>query len=377
MPTLLNETAAPAVSIILPTYNRAHLLPRALRSIRAQTYTDWELIVVDDGSTDHTRDFIAEAAAGMPQPLRYKFQENRGAYGARNTGLDCARGRYVAFFDSDDEWLPHHLQTCVEALNSNPDVDWVYGAGRWVDDATGRVLNAHSFYEDGQLRPFFRLRTRLSGKLRIIEDEDAVKSMVSNVFLSGLQKSVFRNTVFRQLRFDTGCRNEAEDQVFAVRALKGGHRCGFFNDVHLVYHVHEQNSSLSATGGSLDKSVEQILTLIRGYEALPGQVRLTRTEGRALRRRISSEYFWTLGYAVLWRSGRRREALAMYLRGLHWYPWCVGYWKSLSLACVRYVLGGLLAVGRSSRQRRAAPGGPYAQSQQPTSPDALCQQLQP
>src|SRR5947208_8996196 len=82
----------PAVSVILPTYNRAKFLPQAFASIKSQTFTDWELIVVDDGSTDDTRSVVEEQTRGWAQPVRYHRQENRGAYGARNAGLDLTRG---------------------------------------------------------------------------------------------------------------------------------------------------------------------------------------------------------------------------------------------------------------------------------------------
>ena len=85
----------PAVSIILPSYNRAKFLPQAFASIKAQQFTDWELIVVDDGSTDNTRELVEELTRDWSQPARYVYQENQGAYGARNTGLDLAGGEYV------------------------------------------------------------------------------------------------------------------------------------------------------------------------------------------------------------------------------------------------------------------------------------------
>src|SRR6516225_5774559 len=107
MPELSPE---PAVSIVLPTYNRARFLPQALESIRAQTWTDWELIIVDDGSCDDTAAVVRRLAAETDRPVRYVWQENGGPAAARNAGLDLARGTYVAFFDSDDYWLPHHLE---------------------------------------------------------------------------------------------------------------------------------------------------------------------------------------------------------------------------------------------------------------------------
>src|SRR5207244_3503006 len=103
------------------TYNRARFLPQAFESIRAQTFTDWELIAIDDGSTDETAEVIGPLTASLSQPVRHDRQDNQGAYGARNAGLGMARGRYVAFYDSDDTWLPHHLADCVAALEAHPD----------------------------------------------------------------------------------------------------------------------------------------------------------------------------------------------------------------------------------------------------------------
>jgi glycosyltransferase involved in cell wall biosynthesis len=106
---------APTVSVILPTFNRAALLPRAINSVLFQTFSDLELIVVDDGSKDET----AEVVAGIKDPrvVYYRRSHNGGVSAARNSGLAIARGAYVAFQDSDDEWLPDKLQRQVESLH--------------------------------------------------------------------------------------------------------------------------------------------------------------------------------------------------------------------------------------------------------------------
>jgi glycosyltransferase involved in cell wall biosynthesis len=110
-------TRAPAVSVLLPTFERRDYVCRAVRSVFAQRYTDWELIVVDDGSTDGTE----EALRSFGPRLRYLRQENRGASAARNTGLRLAGGELVAFLDSDDRWLPDHLETVVAMLAQHPE----------------------------------------------------------------------------------------------------------------------------------------------------------------------------------------------------------------------------------------------------------------
>jgi glycosyltransferase involved in cell wall biosynthesis len=325
----------PDLSIILPTYNRARFLPWAFQAIEGQGYRDWELIVVDDGSTDDTRALVTELGRGWPQPVRYVYQENRGAYGARNAGLDLARGEYIAFYDSDDVWLPHHLRDCVRALEAHGDLDWVYGACRMVDFATGRELAPNTFYIDGRPRPFLKLRTRPVGRLRIIEDPDAKRAMILHGLLCGLQNSVIRRRVFADRRFCVRPRHEAEDQLVVVRALAAGHRLAYYDRVHVVYHVHGGNSSAAGSGSSLEKRLRIMEELTRGYEELRGQVRLTPAEGRALGRRLGREYFWNLGYALLWQNGRRGEALAMFRRGLRAWPWDIGCWKTYALARLR------------------------------------------
>ncbi len=104
------------VSVIVPTYQRRDYLLRAVASILAQTYERFELIVVDDGSTDGTD----QALRDLDRRLRYHWQENRGPAAARNAGIAMARGEIVAFLDSDNRWRPHHLALLTDALARFP-----------------------------------------------------------------------------------------------------------------------------------------------------------------------------------------------------------------------------------------------------------------
>ena len=115
-------TERPLVSVIVPTYNRAPIIGQALESIFAQTYTNIEVIVIDDGSTDGTAE-IVQSFAGV----RYHFQSNHGAASARNTGLQLAQGNFIAFLDSDDSWESNKLLQQVELLLSRPQLDFVLG----------------------------------------------------------------------------------------------------------------------------------------------------------------------------------------------------------------------------------------------------------
>ena len=111
----------PIVSIIMATYNRAHFIVETLESIQAQTYTDWECLIIDDGGTDNTEEVITPI---LEQDYRFKFFKRSNAYkkglpGCRNYGLDIAQGTYIQFFDDDDIVHPQNLESCVKIFMGN------------------------------------------------------------------------------------------------------------------------------------------------------------------------------------------------------------------------------------------------------------------
>lgn len=112
------------VSIILPSYNRVDTISRAIESVSNQTYKNYELIVVDDGSTDNTEEVIGSLR--IPKLTYIKHTCNKGAAAARNTGLEVAKGEYLAFQDSDDEWHPDKLEKQIAIMKSHKTTDVVY-----------------------------------------------------------------------------------------------------------------------------------------------------------------------------------------------------------------------------------------------------------
>ncbi|MEH8018601.1 glycosyltransferase [Rheinheimera muenzenbergensis] len=108
----------PLFSVVIPAYNRAHCIHRAISSVQKQTEQRFEVIVIDDGSSDGTEQVIAEISKDEPR-LRYIKQENGGATKARNTGIKSASGSYIAFLDSDDVFLPHHLEQAMSVLDGS------------------------------------------------------------------------------------------------------------------------------------------------------------------------------------------------------------------------------------------------------------------
>lgn len=131
-------SATPRVSVVLPVFNALATLPRAVASVRAQTLADWELTAVDDGSTDGSGEWLAQAAKGEPR-LRVLRRPHAGLVPALNAGLAAARGEFIARLDADDECLPDRLAAQVALLETNPSLGV---AGCLVDFAGDRAAQA-------------------------------------------------------------------------------------------------------------------------------------------------------------------------------------------------------------------------------------------
>ena len=128
----------PTVSVIIPTYNRAHLIVRAIQSVLNQTYQDFELIIVDDGSTDNTEEVIRKFQEQDKRVKYIRHEKNRGGSAARNTGIKNAKGEYIAFQDSDDEWLPEKLKKQMEVFKDAPSELGVVSTGYiFIDELNG------------------------------------------------------------------------------------------------------------------------------------------------------------------------------------------------------------------------------------------------
>ena len=132
-------TRSPRASVVIPAYNAPRTIVSTIRSIRAQTEEDWELIVVDDGSSDETPE-VVEGLTAEDARIRLIRQENQGVAGARNTGIGEAAADVVAFVDNDDVWLPQYLEAMLGALDAAPDAGLAYTDGWAFDDRRKRIF---------------------------------------------------------------------------------------------------------------------------------------------------------------------------------------------------------------------------------------------
>ena len=140
----------PEVSVIISTYNRAHYVPHAIQSVLDQTFEDFEIIVVDDASTDNTKEVIEKFEDERICYIRHK--KNKGGSATRNTGIKHSRGRFIAFLDDDDLWMPTKLEKQLDLIKNNPRIGVVYTGALEINNS-GKVRGFHIPSRRGNIFP--------------------------------------------------------------------------------------------------------------------------------------------------------------------------------------------------------------------------------
>lgn len=230
----------PLVSVVIPTFNRAGLLPRAIESVVRQTVSDWEIIVVDDGSTDDTADVLTGLQATLRARLRVERQENAGSSAARNRGIDLASGSFVGLLDSDDEWLPTKLERQLRLFELAPRLGMVYCDSACVDVEGAR--------HESVLKEFAPCARRAVGRAiadRMYECPNAFDVLLEEYFISTIVGLVRREALdppaASPIRFGVDL-FYAEEWLFYLQVAE---RCSVgFVDEPLVLH-HQTPGSVS------------------------------------------------------------------------------------------------------------------------------------
>ena len=185
----------PTVSVIVPVYNVERYVVQTLQSILAQTYTDFELIVVDDGSTDNSLDICRTF---NDKRVRIVQQANRGLAGARNTGIRQAQGEYLAFLDSDDLWQPNKLACHVEHLAKSPQVGVSFSRSSFIDD-DGHPLGIHQMPKLTDITPgYLFCRNPISNGSTPVIRRAVLEAIRFQVNLYGTVEDFFFDDSFRQ-----------------------------------------------------------------------------------------------------------------------------------------------------------------------------------
>ena len=251
-----------AFSVVLPTYNRAHTIECAIKSVQAQTQPDWELIVIDDGSTDGTRPVIEDF---MRRDVRIKLIANSGRVGpagARNTGVRAAQAEMVAFLDSDDSWDRRKLEAFLISLHRNRDAVLVGSDYRITDDAHAPVVTMKSFLFDTML-PWWERHLPASAvipvdlirnNIQLISEPKILLSMAIAGFLWIQTSSA---VVRRDAALKIGLFNErlprTEDIDLWLRLSRAG-RVVYLDEVLATYDIKGRNSGAGIRYSSYHRS---------------------------------------------------------------------------------------------------------------------------
>jgi len=241
----------PRVSIIIPTYNRAYLLGRAIKSVLKQTYQDFEIIVVDDGSTDNTEEVVKGFNKEKVKYIKYKV--NRGGNAARNTGLKNAYGKLIAFLDSDDEYLPEKLEKQLKVFENSNDskLGFVY-CGAILRDKNGE---------------FAKVLPEVKG--------DIFREVLKNNCITGGGSSpLIRRKVFKKCGlFDESeylKKGGAQEYEMWIRIAKYYH-FDFVNDCLIKYYYHFNSITGSSKYKDKAKAYEYIVNkFIEDYKKVSG-----------------------------------------------------------------------------------------------------------
>jgi glycosyltransferase involved in cell wall biosynthesis len=292
------ESPQPKLSVVIPAHNRETLIARSIRSALACGVSRLEVIVVDDGSTDRTADVIRSFGA----PVRYVGQRNAGVSAARNTGAALASGTFIAFLDSDDQWLGAAPARLVDTLDAYPQIAAVLGDARIFFERTGDLASCFEFLGHGTAD--IRAMPLEPGLIRPERDGLLEKLLGRNLFQVG--GSVIRREAFAAVGGFNTRMSHAEDWEFFIKLAA---RCDVAIDLRgpvVQYHVHEDPRRLSSDTDRFEQSFCAALEWVERDVVLgPGPA-------AALRRHLA-RHRWNLGYQALQR-GDHREARARFLK---------------------------------------------------------------
>jgi glycosyltransferase involved in cell wall biosynthesis len=271
------SSTAPTVSVIVPAYNRAHLIGRALESLRQQTYRDFEVVLGDDASTDDT---VATAQKAWPEIKVARLPVNRGASSARNAAIRASCGRFLAFLDSDDEWLPEKLAVQMDYLQRHPEVAVCACAYRkqWRDGRTSLVPAPHP--------------------------ADLTKALHSALDFHGASTPVVRREVLDEVGFQDEDLRILEDWDWMLR-ISQRHRIEVLDEPLAI--IHENNPSPP------DRMRDSTVIFLAKHDAD------FRRYGDAHRSRVISQQ-WENSALNMFEHGRADEGLRLLLRSLRHAP---------------------------------------------------------
>ena len=228
----------PRVSVVIITYNHGRFIGDAIQSVLSQTFPDFEVVVVDDGSSDNTAEVV------RPFPVKYFWQENQGVCRAYNRGIDLSQGEYILFLDADDMLLPDTLRKEVEVLDANPQVAFCYGEAYMMNDEGKHIYRVRK-------STFLKRSGIVDGMQQIRELLFANRITSSTVMLR-------RRCLDEVGRFDEGIGAIAEDRHLYIRLAKR-YPLFYLAEPLVKYRVHPEQTHRRVTYDVAETAFSRIL----------------------------------------------------------------------------------------------------------------------
>lgn len=331
----------PVVSCIIPTYNRVERLVRAIESVREQTFSNWELIVVDDRSSDTTPQYVQNLSMADSRIVYTKNIRRQGPAGARNHGVLQAKGAYVAFLDSDDEWKEWHLEKCIASLRENQAVDWLFcDMERYVN---GDLINSSYFLE---VSPYFlKIPITRFTDVCVFSSDDIMSEILSCSIPAYVQSSVIKRVLLAKMLFNEDLFG-VEDSYLVLSWVAAGNSIGYSKRVDVSYHIHDNNISNSNNRvGDAKKNVDRGLEMEKLWRAVSHNLSLAKNHQSKIRIKKAENYIWAIGYNGFARQRMMLKAIVYYLKAIALRPTSLTYWKSLAVLLIKALLG----VGKAKR----------------------------
>lgn len=290
--------SAPRFSVIIPAYNAAGFLARAIESVRAQTWPAHEIILVDDGSTDAT----AAVAAGYGDSVRYLRQDNAGVSAARNAGAAAATGDWLAFLDADDWYYPDRLKWHAEWIARDGELDFLTGDYDYRQPDGSRISGSMEAHESGRA-----MLAKAAGADAVIMTAEELGPFVADHFGDTHTLSVPRATFLELGGYPSGYR-VCEDVFFLVKLCAASQRIGVICRPMAAYVIHDASATRKDSLRSQFDNVRTLVDLDRAARLFPKGVR------QGARARLGQGRL-NLGYAMT-KAGRRVEAIRAVLPSL-------------------------------------------------------------
>lgn len=312
----------------MPTYNNASFLQETIDSILTQDYKDYEIILVDDGSTDNTKE-ILEAYSDK---IKYLYQENsKGCSKPRNVGIEAANGEYIAIFDSDDLMLPEKIMLQAEMLDKNPDVNLVF-----TDFCNFERERVHTNHLANCVIFNSLPKQKAGDNGYVLNSEETYETLLIENFV-GASSMMFRKSVGSTIGGFDETLDSSEDIDFSLKMVQTG-KVGFINKVCHLRRLH---------GNSMSARTEKVLT--RKLKVYCGH--LPRPKSAESQRRLIgkvADIHCSLAYFYR-ENSRYREAFSAYVAGLKMRP---GNWSTYK-GVVKLLWLSLL-TGRHDQRRYTA-----------------------